>query len=255
MIHTLLSLTRPLIIFDLETTGTTNGRIVELGFQRFTAEGMNREYRTLVNPELPIPPRTTEIHHITDKDVRDAPTFRQLAPHLVKGFTECDFAGKNIRFDLRVMGEEMQRVGQEWDYAGANIICADRLEQLGEPRDLTSLYKRRTGKDLLDAHGALNDVRATTELLVAQLEQFIKLPRDLSTLHRLQWPDWASANGKFRFNADGQPIVTFGKHRDKPMNQVDRSYWSWILKSDFDNETKQIARNALLGVFPTRGTV
>jgi len=252
MIHTLLSLTRPLIVLDCETTGMTNARIVELGFQRFVADGMNREYRTLVNPEMPIPERATEIHHITDEDVRDAPTFRQLAPHLVKGFTDCDFAGKSVRFDLRVTADEMQRVGQVWSYADANIICVDRLEQLGEPRDLTSLYKRRTGKDLVDAHTALNDVRATTEVLVAQLQQFTKLPRDLSMLHRLQWPDWASANGKFRFNAEGQPIVTFGKHRDKPMNQVDRGYYEWILKSEFDEETKQIARNALLGIFPER---
>lgn len=279
MIHTVLTLDRPLIVFDLETTSSRSeeAKILEIGFQLFTAAGLVKEWRTLVNPGTPIPPEVTKIHGITDDMVRGCrvcggrggdllterapcscekfapwPAFIQIAPNVAKGFSDCDFAGKNIRYDLRVMATRMAAVGVPWSYAGARIICADRLEQLGEPRDLTTLYKRRTGKDLEDAHSAMNDVRATTELIVAQLQLFTHLPRDVHRLHELSWPDWCDSEGKFRWKND-EVVITFGKHNGASLRKLPRDYLKWMTEAQFPDDVKKIAGDAMSGRFPQKG--
>lgn len=281
MIHRLLRLERPLIVFDLETTSAIpqEARIVEIGFQLFTAEGLMKEYRTLVNPGMPIPSTSTSTHHITNEMVTErcakceglpiehpiadcvefkkVPTFMQLGPRIAIGFSNCDYAGKRIRYDLQVMSAEMQRHQIEWTYADAAVIDADRLEQIGEPRTLSHLYKKHTGKTLEDAHRALADVAATTELLACQLEHYPTLPRDVRQLHELQWPGWIDSEGKFKFDDDGVPICTFGKHRNKPMVSIPSDYYKWINKhnSGFSAEIKQLTSRALLGVYPKKETV
>lgn len=253
MLHTLLPLTRPLIVFDCETTGTQPQRIVELAAQRWTHEGLDKEFRTLVNPEMPIPRWVTEnVHHITDEDVKDAPTFKRLALHIAETFVDCDFAGKNVRFDLKVTAEEMERVKVPWSYVGARVICCDRMEHLGEPRDLSTLYERRTGKKPVDAHSALADVKMTVELLVAQVELFSKLPRDLDQLHALMWPDWIDAEGKLRWKND-EPCIAFGgKHNGWSLRKVPRDYLLWMANSPFPADVKKIAMDAAMGVFPKK---
>lgn len=252
MLHQLLPLKRPLYVVDVETTGTHDARIVELAFQRWTSTGVDKEYRTLVNPGIPIPERVSKIHGIRDHDIKDAPTWAKLGPNVAKGFSNCDYAGKNVRFDLQMIADEMRRIKQPWGYADAKIICCDRLEHLGEPRDLTSLYKRRCGKDLDDAHQALADVRATGELLVAQLQLFDKLPRDLSMLHELMWGDWIDSEGKVRWR-DDEPVLTFGKHRGESLRTVPRDYLTWVANAPFPEDVQKIALEASLGVFPQRG--
>lgn len=280
----ILQLTRPLICLDCETTGldTQTARIVELGFQMFVDEfpaGLKKEWRTLVNPGVPIPADATRTHKITDDDFKrcrhckqvrethepiqscDAftpwPTFKQLALNLAKGFSNCDFAGANIRYDLRVLAAEFDRSGVAWSYLDAYVVDANRLEQLGEPRSLSDLYKKHTGSDLIGAHGALEDVKATSEVIAAQLAKYDKLPRDLKRLHELQWPNWIDGSGKFRF-VDGVPCFTqWGKHANKPMNHpsvnaVERgsTYWDFIIGADFPADVKQLAREAKLGKYP-----
>jgi DNA polymerase-3 subunit epsilon len=257
MLNELFSLTRPLFVIDVETTGldVQADRIIELGFQRWEAAGMTKEWRTFVNPGQPISAASHAVHHITDEDVKTAYTFQQLAANLAKGFTSCDFAGKNVRFDLRILAAEMLRVKQPWHYADARIIDADRLEQLGEPRHLSDLYKKHTGKDLIAAHAALNDVRATTETLAAQLIKYAALPRDLDQLHAAQWPGFIDSEGRFRI-LNGVPVINFGKWRGTAMRAVERSYWTWMggPKTDFSDEIKAIARAAAAGVFPGQRT-
>jgi DNA polymerase-3 subunit epsilon len=256
MLHTILTLTRPLIIFDLETTGIgPDARIVEIGFQRYTAEGMDKEWRSFINPGIPIPPETTEAHHITDEDVANAPLWdEKLARNIARGFSGVDLGGKHIWFDIRVLMADCQRVGVDWSPRGSYILDAEALERIIEPRDLSTLYKRRTGKEPQNAHSALDDVWMTVELIVAQLEQAPDiLPRDMEALHALQWPDRIDLDGKFRFDKSGVPHVQFGQHRGKPMRNVPKDYYRWMSRGDFSSEVKQIAQNAIEGRFPIKG--
>lgn len=284
MIHERLNLTRPFIVFDTETTSANPkaARIVEISFELYTSEGLQKSWRSLVNPGVPIPEASTKVHGIDDArmlrcrvcdrmpppsglplegDLRDTyctcdtfkpiPTFNVLAQSLAHGFTGCDFGGKRIRFDLQVLEAEMKRANVPWSYAGAHIIDVDRLEQLGEPRTLTHLYKKHTGKDLEGAHGASNDVAATIEVLAAQMHAYADvLPQDVAALHRLQWPDWLDSEGKFRM-VDGVPTCAFGnKYRDVPMDKIPRDFYDWMLRSDFPDDVKALCRQAKLGIYP-----
>lgn len=307
MIHKLLTLTRPLIILDTETTGpdTQKDRIIELGFQMWTAEGLAKEYRTLVNPGIPILNAVTGKHGITDVHVQGCsscvksgieavlkrptcreehpvsnegfissapdgvkgpcmefkpwPTFKQLAANLAKGFTDCDYGGKNPRFDLRITAEEMKRNDQPWSYADARIIDADRLEAWLNKRSLSHLYRKYTGLKLEGAHGALIDVQASTTVIVNQLGQLtqnedeaVPLPRDLDALHALQWPGWIDPDGKFKF-IDGVPCFSqWGKYAGRAMKDADVGYWDFVLRSDFGVDVKALAGNAKLGKFPVQ---
>lgn len=275
MIHTLLNLTRPLFVVDCETTGVDaqNDRIIEIGFQEWNADGMVKEWRSLVNPGVPIPAASVAIHHIDptimdkcskcygEKDSHGSspsvcdtfhpiPFFRQLAANLAKGFSNCDFAGKNVRFDLRILSAEMARAGVEWSYVGARIVDAERLEQLAVPRSLSHLYEKYAGHKHDGAHGALSDVRASTTVIVHQLQTHLSLPQNLDALHRLQWPGWIDSEGKFRFVNGIACFSQWGKHANKPMASVDPSYWKFILDKDFSADVKAIARAAKLGQFP-----
>jgi DNA polymerase-3 subunit epsilon len=277
-LHERFTLTRPLHVFDTETTGPNpdTDRIVEIGFQRFTSEGIVKEWRSLINPGVPIPAESTAVHGISDEDVTTkcrkckqpaeahptsndmhvcetwlpVPTFAQIAPSLASGFSCCDYAGKNIRFDLRVVAAEMARICIPWSYADAFVICADRIEQLGEPRTLADLYRKHLGKEMEDAHQALADVRATSELMYAQLGRYDQLPRSLETLHKMMWPGWIDSEGKFRFDEKGVARVNFTKHKGSPIRNLDAGFWNWILRQNFNAEIKAIARNAKAGRFP-----
>jgi len=271
VIHDVLPLTRPLIIFDTETTGTNpaRDRIVSLAFKLYTAEGLSKVWKGLFNPGVTIRSAVTAVHGIDDarmgrcrvcddiplactcpEGFKPVPFFKTYAASLAKGFSDCDFAGKNIRFDLRILDHEMQRAEQPWSYASACIIDADRLEQLGEPRTLTHLYKKHTGKDLEGAHGAMADVEGVEEVIIAQMGKY-NLPRDLKELHLAQWPDWITYEGHFRYE-DGVPTVSFGKNRGEPMHKVPKDYWDWVLRNDFPDDVKHWARQAKLGKFPER---
>lgn len=252
MIHQIFNLTRPLFVLDTETTGTdvAEDRIIELGFQMWTAEGLKREWRSRLNPGVPIPRSATEIHHISDLDVQDRPSFKQLAPHFADGFKDCDYAGKHVRFDLRITAAEMVRSGIEWNYIGARIVDVDRLEQLGEPRHLSDLVMKHLGEDMRDAaHTALGDVQWTSKLIVAQLEKY-DLPRDLDALHELQWPGFIDPDGKFKFVDGVACFSNWGKHKHKPMTNVPIDYYDFIIGADFSPEVKALAREAKLGRFP-----
>lgn len=274
-LHRLLALKRPLFVYDVETTGTDvdKDRIVEIGFQQWGPEGMGREYRTLVNPGVPMPEGAERVHGISaaklaacrrcgdsigthslnqqQHDFQPWPTFADLAQSLAKGFSDCDFAGKRVRFDLQVTAAEMRREGIAWSYAAARVVDVDRLEQIGDPRTLSHLYRKHLKKEPEGAHEALADVRMTTEILEAQLQAYESaLPRDLGSLHDAQWPGWIDPDGKFKF-IDGVPCVAFGNaHRNRPMKDVPGGYWKWMLGADFPPDVKRIVEGAARGVFP-----
>lgn len=301
-----LTLSRPLCLLDLETTGLNaeEARIVEIGMLVFYPEdscpcgdervtcivcnGTGRtptfEWRTLVNPLVPIPAVTSEVHGITDENVKACqicgrtmpkpignepalphalpespahvfkpwPTFAQLAGRLANFTAFMDYAGKHVRYDLRVLDAEMRRAKAAWHYADAAIICADAIERVKEPRDLSTLYTRRTGKQPHGAHHALDDVKMTAELLAAQLALWPDLPRTPAELHKVLWDSWIDAEGKFRYDKLDRPVVNFGKHAGQLMQDVPESYWDWIAKGTFSPEVKMIAKLAKLKQFPTK---
>jgi len=282
MLNTLLNLTRPLIVLDCETTGTDTqkDRIVEFAFQAWNTNGLEKEFRTLINPGIPMPKGAEGVHGITDAVLNSCstcgqpdadhtmtlldgslgvtshafkpwPKFKQIAKAIATGFVNCDFAGKHVRFDLSIIAAEMAREGVEWNYVNAAIVDADRLEQLGDPRSLTHLVKKHLDEDMgSEAHTALGDVQWTTKLIVGQLKAYPCLPRDLDALHRAQWPGWIDGSGKFKF-VDGKPcFAQWGKYAGKAMRGVPLDYYDWILKQDFPADVKALARNAKLGKFP-----
>lgn len=281
-LNKIFALKRPLFVVDTETTGldVQNDRIVEFGLQQWTSEGLIKEWRSLVNPEILIPEQATKSHKITnallnacqvcklpilrsemleESDGRErcrcetpkpVPTFRQLAESLARGMTNCDFAGKNVRFDLRIIAAEMARVRVEWSYLGARILDNDRIEALANPRSLSHLYEKYTGQKHEDAHTALADVQASSVVLYYQMQQHPTLSRDLDTLHELQWPGWIDGEGKFQF-VNGVPCFSrWGKYSGQPMANADRGYWDFILSNSFSLDVKALAREAKLGRFP-----
>jgi DNA polymerase-3 subunit epsilon len=277
MLNQILNLTRPLICLDTETTGTDvkNDSIVELAFQLFTSEGLQKEYRTLINPGIAMPAGAQEVHGISDLELRSCrtcksltscacpdgfkpwPTFKQLATNLAKGFTDVDFCGKNCRFDLRILSFEFARSGIEWSYAGARVVDIDRLEAWLNKRSLSHLYRKYTGKKLEGAHGALTDVQASTEVLYQQFGQLtqneddaVPLPRDLDALHELQWPGWIDSEGMFKFIKGVPCFGRWGKYANRPLTTADNGYWDFILKNDFSAEVKRIAAKAKLKQYP-----
>jgi DNA polymerase III subunit epsilon len=270
MLHQLLNLTRPLIILDAETTGTDPeaDRMIEIGFQQWTAEGMIKEWRSFIDPLISIPAETTAVHGIADEFIKKAcrhcqrthdgnedhphqflPSFKQLAASFARGFTNCDFGGQNVRFDLRLLSKEFARSGMEWSYDGARIVDSYALESVLYPRDLSTLHEKYAGRKHDGAHGALSDVRASTTVLVKQLEGHAQIPRDLDALHALLWPGWLTMDGSFKV-VNGVATIAFGKHKGKAMKSVPLDYYDFILKNNFPGDVKRLAQRAKLGEFP-----
>lgn len=264
-IDDVLDLTRPLVGIDEETTGVNPklSGIVELGLEIYIPGEPIKEYRTLINPLLPIPKEATAIHGITNADVQGAPTFVQLAKNLFEGMQGCDFIGYNVRFDLRQLQEEFMRAGYDFTYSKARVLDGFRLWQLAEGRTLSHAVERwlKGGADEKaieeelsetdgKAHNALWDIKMSTRVVAAQLARCPHLPRDMDQLHELQWPGWFDPEGKLRW-IKGELCITFGQHKDKPLRMLPKGYLSWIAGADFSEQVKQTARNGMKGIFPS----
>ncbi len=258
-----LKLERPLVGFDLETTGVDvdKDRIVQIALVRIAPDGRRATLESLINPERPIPPGATAVHGISDDDVRDAPTFTQLRPEIEEMFKEADLAGYNsIRFDLPLLQAELKRVGGFLDLRGVRHLDAMRIFHTKEPRDLTAAYRFYCDRDLTGAHNALADVTATLEVLDAQLGKYADLPREIGELHEYCNPDegkYLDRQRKLAWNDQGEAVFTFGKFRNATLQEAcaqadGRGYLEWILSKDFNEDLKAILREALDGVFPQR---
>ncbi len=258
-----LKLDRPLVAFDLETTGidVDRDRIVQIAVVRVSPDGRRAALDSLVNPERPIPPQATAVHGIRDEDVRDAPTFAQLRSEVEEMFKEADLAGFNsIRFDLPLLQAELKRAGGFLDLRGVRHLDAMRIFHAMEPRDLSAACRFYCDRELTGAHNALADVNATLDVLDAQLARYQELPRDLDELHRFCNPDegkYLDRKRKLIWTDDGEAMFTFGKFNNRTLQEVcalpdGRSYLEWILTKDFGEDLKAILREALDGVFPKR---
>ena len=257
-----LSLTNPLAIFDLETTGidVDRDRIVQIAIIRVEPGGTRRTFETLVNPERPIPPEASRIHGIKDSDVAHSPTFAQIRREVEELLDGADLGGFNsIRFDAPLLQNELRWSGSELDLGRARHVDAMRIFHLKEPRNLEAAMRFYCGRELTNAHSALADTEATLAVLDAQLERYEDLPRDLDGLHKLCNPDqgrFVERTRKFAWNDSGEAVFTFGKLKGKTLQQAvqgdGRGYLEWMLNKDFSEEVKDILRKALEGTFPAR---
>ncbi len=242
-----LNLKRPIIFFDLETTGTdtSNDRIVEISMVKVAPDGEKTIKTRRINPEMPIPAEATAIHHITDEDVKDCPTFKQIAKSL-KAFMEgCDFGGFNSnRFDLPVLVEEFLRAGVDVDFRKRRYIDVQNIFHKKEERTLIAAYRFYCNKDLEAAHSAEADTLATYEVLLGQLERYEDLQNDVDFLSeystRNRTADFA---GRIGYDDKEQEIFTFGKYKGRVVAEIfekDPSYYDWMMNGDFPQYTKKI---------------
>lgn len=241
-----LKLTRPVVFFDLETTGTNiaNDRIVEISMVKLHPDGHVTEKTRRINPEMPIPAEATAIHHITDDDVAGEPTFRQVANSLAQQIFGCDIAGFNSnRFDIPLLDAEFERAGIDFDFDKARFIDVQTIYHKKEPRTLVAAYRYYCGKELEGAHGALADTRATMEVLLAQLEKYDDVPVEVNALS-----EYASANrnvdlaGRLVYDDQNREIINFGKYKGRVAAEVlekDPGYYNWIMQGDFPRNTKK----------------
>ncbi len=244
-----LKLTKPIVFFDLETTGINiaTDRIVEIALLKVYPNG-NKESKTwLVNPEIEIPKETTAIHGITNEQVVNEPTFKELAPEISKIIDGCDLSGFNSnRFDIPLLAEEMIRAKVNFDMNDRVAIDVQVIFHKKEERTLSAGYKFYCGEDLENAHSAMVDTTATYEILKAQLEKYDDLENNVDFLSEYsRYHKRADFAGFVLFNDENEEIFTFGKYKNQKVEDVllkDKGYFSWIQNADFPLYTKKILK-------------
>lgn len=243
-----LNLKNPLLFFDIESTGlnVATDRIVEICAVKVMPNGDEEVKTRRINPTIPISPEAQAIHGISNEDVKDCPTFREIAKSLAKWMEGCDFAGYNsIKFDIPMLAEEFLRAGIDFDFRKRNLVDVQNIFHKMEQRTLSAAYKFYCQKDLENAHSAEADTLATYEILKSQLDRYpdklqndVKMLAEFSTRSRLV--DYA---GRIALNDKDVPIFNFGKHKGKPVEEVFRtepSYYSWMMNGDFTLDTKKV---------------
>ena len=242
-----LNLKRPIVFFDLETTGvdTAKDRIVEISMVKVMPNGDEVVRTRLINPQMHIPEEATAIHGITDEDVKEQPTFTQIAKSLSQFIEGCDFGGFNSnRFDLPMLVEEFLRAGVDVDFKSRKFVDVQNIFHKMEQRTLVAAYKFYCDKDLTDAHSAEADTRATYEVLKAQLDRYPELENDVTALAdfsaRGETADYA---GRIVYNEKGEEVFNFGKYKGHKVSDIfqrEPSYYDWMMKGDFPLYTKKV---------------
>ena len=242
-----LKLKRPIVFFDLETTGVdaSKDRIVEVSMIKIMPDGEEICKTRKLNPGMHIPEEATAIHGITDEDVKDCPTFAQVAKSLAQFLQGCDFGGFNSnRFDLPLLVEEFMRAGVEVDFKRRRFIDVQNIFHKKEQRTLVAAYKFYCDKDLTDAHSAEADTRATYEVLQAQLDRYPDLENDVDALaeysSRGESADYA---GRILYNEKGEEVFGFGKYKGRSVAEGfvhEPSYYAWMMNGDFPLYTKRV---------------
>lgn len=270
-----LNLTRPLIVFDLETTGLDfiRDRIIQISYIKVSPDGTEERENLFVNPEKPIPHEVVELTGINNDDVKDAPTFKTLAPQLSEKFKGCDFAGYNSNhFDIPMLAEEFLRAGIDFDFSKVRLIDAQTIFHKMERRNLAAAYKFYCGRKMEEdftAHRADEDTEATYRVLMGELDKYAPgvqeepdrvLENDMDYLAefskqndnvdfagRIVWKPLVGADGKPVLDADGKEqkveVFNFGKYKGRPVADVlrtDIGYYSWMMGGDFTFNTKQV---------------
>ncbi len=270
-----LNLKKPLVVFDLETTGLdlVRDRIIQLSYIKVYPDGRETRGNEMINPGKPIPQEVAALTGITDDDVKDKPSFKALAPKLSAEFSGCDFAGFNSNhFDIPMLAEEFLRAGIDFDFSKCRLIDVQTIFHKMERRNLAAAYKFYCGREMEDdfeAHRADQDTEATYRVLMGQLDKYDpatepdperQLQNDMDFLAdfsrhnnnidfagRIVWAEMKDANGNTVVGKDGKPVLTevfnFGKHKGEQVARVlryDPGYFSWVLGGDFTYNTKQV---------------
>jgi len=251
-----LNLRRPIAFLDLETTGinVSTDRIVEISVLKISPDGRQEWLSTRINPGMPIPPKSTAIHGITDADVADAPVFREIAKKLIAFLEGTDLAGYNaIKFDIPVLAEEFLRINMDFNFLKRKYIDVQVIFHKKEQRTLAAAYQFYCNKELENAHSSMADTQATFDVLKSQLDRYSDLENDVEKL-----AEFSSFNnnvdfaGRIIYDENGIEIFNFGKHKGKSVEKVfieDPSYYSWMMNADFPLYTKKILTEIKLRSF------
>ena len=282
-----LNLTKPLVVFDLETTGLdiVNDRVIQLSYIKIYPDGTEERNNFLINPGRHIPEFVSDLTGIDDERIKDAPSFKQLSTTLAETFKGCDFAGFNSnRFDVPLLAEEFLRAGVDFDFSKCRLIDAQTIFHKMERRNLAAAYEFYCGRKMeedFEAHRADEDTEATYRVLMGELDMYTTerqkdadriLPNDMDYLAefskqndnvdfagRIVWAPVNGKDGKPLTDKDGKPqmqeIFNFGKYKDMPVAEVlkkDPGYYSWMLAAEFPNNTKQVLTRIRLREFNNR---
>ena len=243
----MIKLTKPLIVFDLETTGINflNDRIVELFMLKIEPDSKQSEYEQRFNPGIVIPDNVIAIHGITNEMVANEPAFSEKADELVKFIGNADFAGFNSnKFDLPMLMEEFYRCGIELDLEKRKVIDAQRIFHMMEPRTLKAAFKFYCDSELENAHSAKADTLATWEILKAQTKKYSELESTSESLAKFSGQEHlADLSGRIVRDKDGNLVFNFGKYKGQEVSKVfekEPSYYDWMMKGDFAGQTKRM---------------
>lgn len=242
-----LKLKKPIVFFDLETTGVdvAKDRIVEISILKLYPDGKKDIKTRRVNPEMHIPEGSSKVHGIYDEDVKDEPTFKAIAKSLAQFIDNSDLAGYNSnKFDVPLLVEEFLRVGVDFDLNNRKLVDVQNIFHKMEQRTLVAAYQFYCGKDLIEAHSAEADNIATYEVLESQIERYEELKNDVDYLSEFSRRDNnVDLMGRIVYNEEGIEVFNFGKHRGKSVSKVlsnEPSYYNWIMKGDFPQYTKNV---------------
>lgn len=265
-----LHLKKPLAIFDLEATGTdiVEDRIIEIAIVKAFPNGDLQTKELLINPTIPIPNDSSLVHGIYDQDVQEAPTFKQVARELFDFFKGCDLAGFSVlKFDVPMLVEEFLRVDMDFDLKNKKIIDTQRIFHLMEKRNLAAAYKFYCQEDLLGAHNAAADTKATFEILKAQVERYQgmevqdnlgqklgTISNDMQVLADITGSKMVDLAGRFVLNAENVEVFNFGKYRGRSISEIlekEPQYYDWIMNGKFPRDTKRKLTEIKLRAFRT----
>jgi len=242
-----LLLKRPLAFFDLETTGISisTDRIVEISVLKIHPGGKKELFHSRVNPGMPVPPQAVAVHGITDEDLREAPSFKEIAVSLATFLEGTDLAGYNAgRFDIPLLAEEFLRAGVDFDFRRRKFIDVQVIFQKKEPRTLSAAYRFYCDRELKEAHSSMADTEATFEILQAQLERYTDLEGTVNKLSEYSaFTSNADFAGRIIFDEEGREVFNFGKYKGRLVEEVlktDPSYYSWMMNGDFPLYTKKV---------------
>ena len=243
----MLQLSKPLCFFDLETTGTdiSKDRIVEIAILKVFPNG-NKESKTwLVNPLIPISKKAIEIHGITDEQIKNEPSFKEIAPKVIEMIKDSDLGGYNSnKFDIPLLAEELLRNGYDFDLKKHRPIDVQVIFHKMEQRTLSAAYKFYCKRELINAHSALADIEATYEVLLAQIEKYEEVKNDINFLTEFtSYHKNADLAGFIQYDEQNNEIFSFGKYKGQKVSEVfnkDLGYYNWIQNAEFPFYTKKV---------------
>jgi DNA polymerase III subunit epsilon len=251
-----LKLKRPVVFLDLETTGinVSADRIVEISLLKITPDGKEQWMTSRVNPEMPIPPKVTAIHGISDSDVADSPTFGEIAKNVAAFIEGCDLAGYNaVKFDIPVLAEEFLRVNVDFNFNKRKYVDPQVIFYKKEQRTLAAAYQFYCKKDLKNAHSAKADTQATYDVLKAQLDMYNDLDNDIEKLAAFSaFNNNVDFAGRIILDENGIEVFNFGRYKGKAVEEVfrdDPNYYSWMMNGDFPLYTKRVLTEIKLRAF------